>query len=50
MNEGKDPDLEEKKQKKAHLEKRKAIRKEQKRKNKQRKLRETDLTESLNSK
>ena len=49
MNEGKDPDVEEKKQKKAHIEKRKAIRKEQKRKNKQRKLGETGIQESLKS-
>lgn len=49
MNEGKDPDAEEKKQKKAHIEKRKAIRKEQKRKNKQRKLRETGLQEPVNT-
>ena len=37
INEGKDPDLEEKRRKKAFLDKRKAMRKEQKRKNKIRK-------------
>ena len=45
INEGKDPDMEDKKQKKAQVEKRKAIRKEQKRKNKQRKL-ENSIQES----
>ena len=40
INEGKDPDLEEKRQKKLFLEKRKAARKEHKRKNKLRKLQE----------
>ena len=49
MNEGKDPDMEEKKQQRAHIDKRKAIRKEQKRKNKQRKMRETEQPVSLNS-
>ena len=40
INEGKDPDLEEKRQKKLSLEKRKATRKEDKRNNKLRKLQE----------
>jgi len=41
INEGKDPEVEEKRQKQAQQEKRKAIRKEQKRKNRLRKLNET---------
>ena len=40
ISEGKDPEIEEKSQRKAHLQKRKAIRKEEKRKNKQRKIQE----------
>ena len=40
ISEGKDPDIEEKSQRKAHLQKRKAIRKEEKHKNKRRKLQE----------
>merc|ERR1712126_100195 len=41
INEGKDPEVEEKRQKQAQQDKRKAIRKEQKRKNRLRKLNET---------
>ena len=41
INEGKDPEVEEKRQKQAQQEKRKAIRKEQKRKNRLRKHNET---------
>ena len=40
INEGKDPDVEEKRHKQAQQEKRKVIRKEQKRKNRLRKLNE----------
>ena len=44
INEGKDPDVEEKRLKQAYLDKRKTIRKEQKRKNRLRKAKEMEAS------